>query len=268
MRSNVMRLILLRSVMVAIVVLATWILAGAKIAMLLDKLGTVADLPLPTGNYELSATHFVIGPRRWILDDQVAIANDARGRMTLSRDGRTFSFGAVTGGRGEEPGSYFLFQPDPSDSVSFVRRRSGLAWPIPFRFSIMGVSQPTWQRHSYRTLVWRKRSGATITMVWRDRQSFFARSGWADGNLEFVPTVAISASPHEAVIARYLLTTKSWQHAEYSLEQRDAGDDTTCDFVAVIHRADASARSPGSGSSLVLCIDRTSRTVSREIAAQ
>ncbi len=236
--------------------------------MLVDRVGTIADLTLPLGNYELDGHQFIIGPKRWILGANATIANDERGRMTLSSDGRTFSFGPVDGGRGASPGEYFRFHPDQGDQISFVQRRSALAWPTPLRFSIMGVKPSTWSRHSYRELKWTKASGASITMAWRDLQSFFDGTGWTDGNLEIAPSIRISAMPAEGTVISYLAKAKSWQRTDYRLEHRAPSEDGACRIVAAIHTDDAHAVSPGAGRSVLLCVDARTNAVVREIGAQ
>jgi hypothetical protein len=263
-----MRLLLLRFAIAAASTLIVWVVAGSQLSMWLDRLGTVADVALPTGNYELDAEQFSIGPKRWVLGAGVTIANDERGRMTLSSNGRTFAFGAVDGGRGESPGAYFQFHPDPGDHIAFVQRRSALAWPTPFRISILGGKTPTWARHSYRQLQWTKASGASITMVWRDLQSFFDGTGWTDGNLAIAPVVTISAMPAERAVLAYVAKTRSWPRAEFRLEHRGPSADGACVIVAVLHADDARATGPGAGRSMQLCVDVRTSTVLREIASQ
>lgn len=263
-----MRLLLLRLAITAAITIIVWMLAGSRVSLLLDHFGTIADLTLPVGNYELDAAQFIIGGKRWILGARATIANDERGRMTLSNDGRTFAFGAVYGGRGESPGAYFRFHPDSGDRIAFVQRRSALAWPTPFRFSIMGAKRPSWDRNSYRELRWTKGSGASITMVWRDLQSFYAGTGWTDGNLDIAPAISIAEMPAESAIVAYLVKYKSWQRADYRLENRGPSDDGICTVVSVIHADDAHATSPGGGRSLQLCVDARTNSVVREIAFQ
>jgi hypothetical protein len=74
--------------------------------------------------------------------------------------------------------------------------------------------------------------------------------------------------PAESAIVAYLAKAKSWQRAEYRLEQRGLSDDGSCNIVAAIHVDDAKATSPGAGRSLLLCVDARANTVTREIALQ
>lgn len=190
-----MRVILVRTLLLTLSISALWIFAGSLLSSILDRAFTVVETTLPMGVFELSADQFVIGAKKWLLTDAVHVQRNARGDVALTSDGRTFVFGPMTSGRTESPGAYYRFGPEVGDSVTFVARRSWLAWPTPFRFSIMNAPMTTWRRHAYRRLRWSKPTGAAIELVWRDEQGFFARAGWADDNLQRAPTVTITTNP-------------------------------------------------------------------------
>jgi hypothetical protein len=73
------------------------------------------------------------------------------------------------------PDIYFV--PERGDELSFAVSRSVLSWPTPFDYYIM-VRTPRWKRYVYYRLVWKKRSGANLAMLWRYEQGYFAGSGW------------------------------------------------------------------------------------------
>ena len=122
-----MRLILFRFAIFAAALVIVWLLAGSRISMWLDRVGTINDRTLPVGNYELDRHQFVIGLKRWILDGNAVIDRDEYGHVNLSSGGRTFSFGPVDSGRATLPDSYFRFHLDPGDTISFVQSYSALA---------------------------------------------------------------------------------------------------------------------------------------------
>lgn len=193
-------------------VLGAWLLAGASISAGLDRLLTVGRTPLPLGQFALEPGQFTIGSRRWWLGPELRVAQDPHHRVTLSSAAGSFTFGPTVACTLGSAGACFDFIADPGDEIVFSKSRSWLAWPTPFQVSIMGAARTSWRRHAYYHMIWKKRSGATIELVWRDQQGFFAGVGWTDGNLQVAPLVTISPSPFEAVVVSYLLQTKGWTH--------------------------------------------------------
>ena len=262
-----MRLLLIRSVLLVLAALATWLLAGPKISTLFDRYFTVVDTALPLGNFALDPTQFIIGSRRWSVSGGLLIAPDPLHRVTLSTATHTFTFGPILGCSASGAGSCFEFAADPGDEISFVKSRSWLAWPTPFQYSIMGAPMTAWRRHSYHRLLWKKRSGAAIEMVWRDEQGFRAGSGWTDGNLQIAPIVTIAPSPFEAAVVRYLSQEKGWNRDAYRLESRGTSTDGQCDVTAAIYLIDLAATHPGAGQSVDVCVERKSGRMIREVGA-
>lgn len=82
-----------------------------------------------------------------------------------------------TGGRS------FTLAPEPGDETSFTVRRSCLSWPTPFETNFMTGHVSSWRRHLYYRLVWKKRSGAKLEMVWRYEQWFYSTDGWTSGTM-------------------------------------------------------------------------------------
>jgi hypothetical protein len=61
-----------------------------------------------------------------------------------------------------------------------------LSWPTPFEFNFMTGHSPSWKRHLYYRLLWKKPSGPALDMVWRYEQSFYGKqlfpgNGWNNG---------------------------------------------------------------------------------------
>jgi hypothetical protein len=65
----------------------------------------------------------------------------------------------------------------PGDELSFTLERSLLPWPTPFAFNFMTGQAPSRKRHRYYRLVWTKRSGARLEMIWRYEEWFYPDNG-------------------------------------------------------------------------------------------
>ena len=262
------RVLLIRSLLAVFCAMLAWLTIGPRISSVIDRFFKVPYAVLPLGRFELSASQFIIGSRRWIISKDLRVGLNSYNRVTLSTAGRTFTFGPVTKWYSGSAGAWFEFTPDPDDQISFLKSRSWLSWPTPFKFSIMGGPRTSWRRHSYDQLVWKKSSGAKIEFVWRDEQGFYAGHGWADGYLEIAPLVEINSSAFEAAVVRYLSRKKGWKRGEYRLESRGPSVDGQSDVTAVIFLKDESATDPGAGQSVDVFVDRTSGQVTKEVGRQ
>ncbi len=188
-----MRLLLLRFILPVIVISAVWIFGGPSISAMLDRFFTIPLRTSPLGDLSLDKHDLSFAGRRWLIGKDVVVATNARGEVTMSSGGQMFILAAVEGGYDGNPGAYYRFRAPSEDSVTYAVSRSWLAWPLLDRYSIMGAARPTWQRHLYHRLRWRKLSGATLEMAWRDEQQLYVKSGWSDMFLERPPTVNIGA---------------------------------------------------------------------------
>lgn len=252
----------------ALSVLAIWLLFGAGIAAIFDRISTMDDATLPLSHFELDSGQFIIGSRRWPITSEQRIALDSHHRVTLSSDGRSFTFGPCFACATGSSGARFEFSADPGDTLSFTKSRSRLAWPTPFHYSIMRVPTASWRRHAYYRLDWEKPSGAAIRIVWRDEQGYFDGAGWVDANLQIAPTVTISPLPYEMVIESYLLRNKGWARDAYRLESLGPSAGENCYMFAVIHSKDERGEHPGRGQSVDICVERESGRVIREVGRQ
>lgn len=263
-----MRILLIRTLVLTLGSYAVWVFAGPKIAAVLDRIYTVADVRLALGNFALQPGEFDIGRKRWFLSADLLIGADSRRRVTLAAAGRIFAFGPIQSCSAASAGYCYEFVADPGDEISFERSRSWLAWPTPLEFSIMGAPMTSWRRHSYRRLFWKKISGASIEMVWRDEQGYFSKAGWTDGNLQIAPVVTITPGPFERVVVSYLLQKKGWKRDVYRLEARGASSDGLCDVTAAVYLKDLVAVKPGAGESIEVYVERKSGEVLREAGMQ
>jgi len=115
----------------------------------------------------------------------LSIGSTKDNQFALASGGKVFAFGPLLS-TAENGGDYFAVVPQAGDEAFFVTRRSVLSWPTPFDFNFMTGHSPSWRRHLYYHLLWKKPSGATLDMVWRYEQSFYGRqllpeNGWDSG---------------------------------------------------------------------------------------
>ncbi|MEO7085465.1 MAG: hypothetical protein ABI442_21820 [Gemmatimonadaceae bacterium] len=263
-----MRFLLPRVVVPVIIISAAWIFGGRSISAMLDRIFTVALRAAPLGDMSIDDHDLSFAGRRWLLSKGGVVETNARGEVTLSSGGRTFTLAAIESGYDRNPGAYYRFHPASDDSVTYTTWRSWLAWPLLDRYSIMGGARPTRQRHLYHRLHWHKPSGATLDIEWRDEQQFYVKSGWSDMFLESPATVTIGAVPHEANVVAYLERERHWSRDAYRLEAMGDSPDGATFIVSVVHAADAQAPSPGAGRSVSLRVNRATGVVSGEIGSQ
>jgi len=172
-----MRRILFRGLIAVaflVVVLVVWIVAGRQISMLVDRAKTVFMKSLPvtplTHDGSESGGTLQIGELPMSIEGPdytpvgIRITNDAQQRIVLSKDGKSF-----------------LLAQEPGDDTSFTIERSMMSWPTPFDFNFMTGVSPSWRRHLYYVLRWKKSSGARLKMVWRYEQYFYSQGGWTSG---------------------------------------------------------------------------------------
>jgi hypothetical protein len=151
-----------------------WIGAGRQISLLLDRVGTVPiqTLPVTPLAYDGSESGgtLQIGELPMSTQDPdykpfpLRIRTDSQQRLILMSAGKSF-----------------LLAKEPGDQISFTMKRSLLSWPTPFEVNFISGHSPSWKRHVYYVLRWRKTSGARLEMIWRDEQYFYPGDGWANG---------------------------------------------------------------------------------------
>lgn len=162
--------------------------------MFIDRFRTIeiGSTKVQSIAYEGSGTGgwFTIGDLHLSLTDQsgklgLSIGSTKDNQVALASGGKVFAFGPPMDTR-ENGGDYLATAPQAGDEALLVRRRSALAWPTPFDFNFMTGHSPSWRRHVYYELRWKKPSGATLDMVWRYEQPFYGKQltsgdGWGSG---------------------------------------------------------------------------------------
>jgi len=165
-----------------------WFAAGSTFVALVDHLTTApTDSVTPPsfafdeGNAAtFESPKFTVGDRTRAASAWHVVERPT-GYVSLETAGGSFVFGTLTRreSRGGERHRY-EFSADSSDVVSLTRRESRLSWPRPFVINWLGGPRAAWARHVYYRLVWRKASGDTLDVLWRDEKRFEKGNGWID----------------------------------------------------------------------------------------
>ena len=189
-------LITLGILIVSIVaILAAWIFGGRQVSLFIDRFGTIeiASAPIHAVSYEGSGTggwltvndahlslNHIINPKITL-----SIGSTKDNQFAVASGGKVFALGPLTS-TGENGGDFLAVVPQSGDEASLVTRHSTLSWPTPFEFNFMTGHSPSWKRHMYYELRWKKPSGATLDVIWRYEQPFYGQQlvpgdGWGSG---------------------------------------------------------------------------------------
>ncbi|MFZ3374021.1 MAG: hypothetical protein WA183_00530 [Chthoniobacterales bacterium] len=173
-----------------------WVGAGERLSLFLDRFKTVRIASLPMrplsayngkeGTYYAGA--FFIGKEEMPtskMSDWKPFPLTVHGvgnQLCLFTGGKSFTFGPLLAITRDDVGRVvFAFVPDPEDKASLTLERSLISWPTPFEVNFMtGGPVASWRRHLLYRLLWRKRSGAQLEMIWCYRQDFIPSEGWKE----------------------------------------------------------------------------------------
>jgi hypothetical protein len=169
-----------------VVILATWIFGGRQISLFLDRFGTIETTSNRVNSlvYEGNGTGGILR-----INDLGLSLNDRNGpapnigttkndQLGLAIGGKVFPFGPA-----RSEAENFRVVPPTGDDAFIEIRRSILSWPTLFELNFMTGQSPSWKRHFYYRLLWKKPSGAKLEMLWRYEQYFYPDNGWASGFL-------------------------------------------------------------------------------------
>jgi len=180
------KILITLAVFIAVVIafLATWIFYGHQISLLLDRFGTIemSSTRINSIAYQGNGT----GGSLHVNDLELSL-NDRNGQapstgttkndqLALADRGKVFAFGPV-----RTEAENLATVPPAGDDAWIEIRRSILNWPTPFEVNFMSGHSPSWKRHLYYRVRWKKSSGATLEMLWRYEQYFYPGNGWASG---------------------------------------------------------------------------------------
>jgi hypothetical protein len=187
-------LIILGLLALIVALFAAWIFCGRQISMLVDRFGTVetASVPVHSIAYEGSGTGgwLTVNDVHLSLNDinpkiALSIGSTKDNQFAVASGGKVFTLGPLTHS-GENGDDYLAVVPQAGDEAFLVTHRSPLSWPTPFEFNFMTGHSPSWKRHLYYELRWKKPSGATLDVLWRYEQPFYGQQlvpgdGWGSG---------------------------------------------------------------------------------------
>jgi hypothetical protein len=180
------KILITHAILVPLVIatLATWIFGGRQLSRFLDRFGTIemASSQIQSVVYEGSGNGGIlhVNDLALSLNDRngptPSVGTTKDGQLALADSRKVFAFGPP---RSE---AETLAAVPPAGDAAFIEiRRSILSWPTPFEFNFMTGQSPSWKRHLYYRIHWRKPNGATLEMLWRYEQYFYPGNGWASG---------------------------------------------------------------------------------------
>ena len=181
-----MRRILLR-IFLALLLLTVagigWVAGGRLLSLLVDRIGTrtiesqeVTEFGLEDldgGMLRINHVPFnTSGPD--LRPSALRLTLTAHRQLRAESNGRSITLG-------QRADSLGTIRPAPAESARFRIERSLLSWPTPFEMNFMTGVSPSWKRHLYYRLIWRKQNGANLEMIWRYEQWFYPGNSWASG---------------------------------------------------------------------------------------
>lgn len=171
-----------------VVILASWICQGRQISLFVDRFATVemtsARINSIAYNGRGTGGTLSVNDLELSLNDRndpaPSIGTTKNDQLGLANSGKVFAFGPA---RSEEENLATV--PPAGDDASIQIRRSVLSWPTPFEINFMTGHSPSWKRHVYYRLLWKKNSGEKLGMLWRYEQYFYPDNGWASGFMTY-----------------------------------------------------------------------------------
>jgi len=177
-------------IMLAIIVaIVAWFAAARFTSLFVDTLTTEEIGSSNPGGIVWNGSFLQIGPRMLGVEglDNKVVLNldvDSAGRLIASMDRRTLVLGPRGGSAPSAGEQAPIFAGETGDQIRFTLSRSRLSWPSLFDFNFMTGNSPSWKRFVYYRLVWKKPSGATLDLLWRFEQWYYASEGrWMDADM-------------------------------------------------------------------------------------
>ena len=168
---------------------ALWIFRGREISSFIDRYWTVEtqSTPIQSIAYQGSGSQgiLIINDVSFSLNDvrpdlSLSVGSTKDNQLALATSGKVFPFGPLTSSS-ESTGERLATVPPSGDQAFIAIRHSVLSWPTPFDMNLMTGQSPSWKRHIYQEIRWKKSSGATLQMLWRYEQFFYPGNGWTSG---------------------------------------------------------------------------------------
>jgi len=185
------RTFLIRGAILAVGLALVWLLSARPVSMWLDRFFRVRETSLPVSPLQYDGGGFRIGELQMTfagMDNQrydLQLSTDARNRLVLTSGGKSFPFGPRRSPPDPAGRPEIDFAPDAGDELTFAFERSWMSWPTPFQFNFAGGRSPSWKRHLYYRFFSKKQSGATLEMLWRYEQQYYAGLGWTSPAMNY-----------------------------------------------------------------------------------
>jgi hypothetical protein len=166
-----------------------WIFRGREVSSVIDRYWTVEtqSVPIQSIAYEGSGTGGILicDGVSFSLNDlkpglSFSVGSTKDNQLALASSGKVFPFGPLKSAS-ENTGERLATVPPSSDQAFLAIRHSALSWPTPFDLNFMTGHSPSWKRHIYQEIRWKKSSGAKLQMLWRYEQFFYPGNGWTSG---------------------------------------------------------------------------------------
>jgi hypothetical protein len=168
---------------------ALWIFSGREISSFIDRFWTVESRsgPIQSIAYEGKGTGgiLIVNDLSLSLNEvgpglALSVGSTKDNQLALASSGKVFPFGPLTS-TSENTGERLATVPPLGDQAFVAIRHSVLSWPTPFDLNFMTGHSPSWKRHNYYEIRWKKSSGANLEMLWRYEQFLYPGNGWASG---------------------------------------------------------------------------------------
>ena len=178
----------MRKILIVLLVIVTisilWLWRGRDLSMLIDRFYVIkaSQRSVKTITYEGNGTAGILRVDDLTLSlnevelggAQPSVGTTKDNQLALSFNGKVFPFGPASG-------SDNLAAAVPNDDVALVStQHSAIPWPNFFEINFMTGKSPSWKRHTYRKLVWKKPTGAKLEMLWRYEQYFYPEDRWVE----------------------------------------------------------------------------------------
>lgn len=170
---------------------ALWIFRGREISSFIDCYWAVEteSAPIQSIAYEGSGTGgtLICNGVSFSLNDlrpglSLSVGSTKDNQLALASSGKVFPFGPLPS-TSENTGERLATVPPSADQAFLAIRHSVLSWPTPLGLNFMTGQSPSWKRHSYQEIRWKKSSGRKLQMLWRYEQFFYPGNGWTSGSM-------------------------------------------------------------------------------------
>src|SRR5919106_274586 len=168
---------------------ALWIFRGREISSFTDRYWTVESqsAPIQSIGYKGSGTGgiLIVNDISLSLNDvkpglSLSVGSTKDNQLALASGGKVFPFGPLKSAP-EDTSENLATAPPPGDQALVASHHSVLSWPTLLDLNFMTGQSPSWKRHIYQEIRWKKSSGAKLEMLWRYEQFFYPGNGWASG---------------------------------------------------------------------------------------